>query len=230
MLSYIVWWEVFKCEYLFTGESKDVVQNSAFVERLRKRGLEVIYMIDPIDEYAVQQLKEYDGKNLVSVTKEGLELPEDEEEKKKFEEDKAAFEGLCKVMKDILDKKVEKVRKLLVVIHYWEHYYKSVDRICIRIIMPVHHQWLRIAFENHLIEFIWTTYFNVLFSLFSIFQSQSCGTWWLILMLKFYWNVLDLNLTNVIPFIVWIQVFHSFQNLKHKLAGFSMVCLSKHRH
>lgn len=98
-----------KMIYYITGESKDVVQNSAFVERLRKRGLEVIYMIDPIDEYAVQQLKEYDGKNLVSVTKEGLELPEDEEEKKKFEEDKAAFEGLCKVMKDILDKKVEKV-------------------------------------------------------------------------------------------------------------------------
>merc|ERR1712198_567890 len=54
-------------------------------------------------------LKEFDGKNLVSVTKEGLELPEDEEEKKKKEADKAKFEPLCKVMKDILDKKVEKV-------------------------------------------------------------------------------------------------------------------------
>merc|ERR1712044_62091 len=52
---------------------------------------------------------EFDGKNLVSVTKEGLELPEDEEEKKKKEADKAKFEPLCKVMKDILDKKVEKV-------------------------------------------------------------------------------------------------------------------------
>ena len=72
--------------------------------------MEVIYMVDPIDEYAVQQLKEYDGKSLVNVTKEGLELPEDEEEKKKFEELKAEYEGLCKVMKDILDKKVEKVR------------------------------------------------------------------------------------------------------------------------
>jgi molecular chaperone HtpG len=95
--------------YFITGESKDVVENSAFVERLRKRGYEVLYMIDPIDEYAVQQLKEYDGKTLVSVTKEGLELPEDEEEKKRFEENKAKFEGLCKVMKEILDKKVEKV-------------------------------------------------------------------------------------------------------------------------
>merc|ERR1712106_68185 len=95
--------------YSITGESKDVVAASAFVERLKKRGLEVVYMTEPIDEYVVQQLKEFDGKNLVSVTKEGLELPEDEEEKKKKEADKAKFEPLCKVMKDILDKKVEKV-------------------------------------------------------------------------------------------------------------------------
>lgn len=66
-------------------------------------------MVEPIDEYCVQQLKEYDGKTLTSVTKEGLELPEEEEEKKKFEELKAKFEPLCKVTKDILDKKVEKV-------------------------------------------------------------------------------------------------------------------------
>merc|ERR1712235_87098 len=95
--------------YYITGESKEVVAASAFVERLKKRGLEVVYMTEPIDEYVVQQLKEFDGKNLVSVTKEGLELPEDEEEKKKREADKEKFEPLCKVMKDILDKKVEKV-------------------------------------------------------------------------------------------------------------------------
>merc|ERR1719192_452720 len=95
--------------YYITGESKDVVSTSSFVERLKKRGFEVIYMTEPIDEYVVQQLKEYEGKNLVSITKEGLELPEDEEEKKKREAHKEKFEGLCKVMKDILDKKVEKV-------------------------------------------------------------------------------------------------------------------------
>ena len=66
-----------------------------------KRGFEVLYMCEPIDEYCVQQLREYDGKNLVSVTKEGLELPEDEEEKKKFEETKAKFQPLCDVMKVI---------------------------------------------------------------------------------------------------------------------------------
>merc|ERR1712129_573484 len=95
--------------FYITGESKEVVATSSFVERLKKRGLEVVYMTEPIDEYVVQQLKEFDGKNLVSVTKEGLELPEDEAEKEKKEADKEKYESLCKVMKDILDKKVERV-------------------------------------------------------------------------------------------------------------------------
>jgi molecular chaperone HtpG len=95
--------------YYITGENKDQVAHSAFVERVKKRGFEVVYMTEPIDEYVVQQLKEYDGKALISVTKEGLELPEDDDEKKKREDDKAKFEGLCKVMKSILDNKVEKV-------------------------------------------------------------------------------------------------------------------------
>ncbi|XP_066948235.1 heat shock protein 83-like [Macrobrachium rosenbergii] len=95
--------------YYITGESREQVRNSAFVEKVKKRGFEVVYMTEPIDEYCVQQLKEFDGKQLVSVTKEGLELPEDEEEKKKFEEQKTKYENLCKVMKDILDKRVEKV-------------------------------------------------------------------------------------------------------------------------
>jgi len=65
-------------------------------------------MVDPIDEYAVQQLKEYDGKKLVSCTKEGLELDETEEEKKQKEEVKAQYENLCTLIKDILGDKIEK--------------------------------------------------------------------------------------------------------------------------
>merc|ERR1712235_187881 len=95
--------------YYITGESRETVSNSAFVERVKKRGFEVLYMTEPIDEYVVQQLKEYDGKSLVSVTKEGLELPEDEDEKKRREELKTLFEGLCKIILEILDKRVEKV-------------------------------------------------------------------------------------------------------------------------
>lgn len=95
--------------YYITGESRKAVEHSPFIEKLRKRSLEVLYMVDPIDEYAVQQLKEYDGKKLVCVTKEGLQLDETEDEKKNKEEVKAQFEGLCTLMKDILSEKVEKV-------------------------------------------------------------------------------------------------------------------------
>lgn len=95
--------------YCITGENRDQVDCSAFVEQLKKRGYEIVYMTEPIDEHVLGELKEFQGKKLVSVTQEGLELPEDEEEKKKHEADKAKFQNLCKIMKSVLDKKVEKV-------------------------------------------------------------------------------------------------------------------------
>ena len=95
--------------YYVTGESKRAVETSPFLEKLKKKGYEVIYMIDPIDEYATQQLKEFEGKKLLSATKEGLEMAEDEDEKAAFEEAKAKSEGLCKLMKEVLEDKVEKV-------------------------------------------------------------------------------------------------------------------------
>merc|ERR1712151_1266411 len=82
--------------YYITGESKRAVETSLF-------------LVDPIDEYAVQQLKEFEGKKLLSATKKGLEMAEDEDEKKAFEEAKEKAEGLCKLMKEVLDDKVEKV-------------------------------------------------------------------------------------------------------------------------
>jgi molecular chaperone HtpG len=95
--------------YYITGESRAQVANSPFLEALKKRGLEVLYLVDPIDEYMVQQLKDYDGKKLKSCSKEGLDLEETEDEKKQKEEEKARFEPLCKLMKDVLGDKVEKV-------------------------------------------------------------------------------------------------------------------------
>merc|ERR1712070_362529 len=95
--------------YYITGESKRSVETFPFLEKLKKKGYEVLYMVDPIDEYCVQQLKEYDGKKLISATKEGLALEEDEDEKNAFEEAKAKSEGLCKLMKEVLDEKIEKV-------------------------------------------------------------------------------------------------------------------------
>jgi len=95
--------------YFITGESKKSIENSPFLEKLKKRGFECLLLTDPIDEYAVQQLKEYDGKKLVSATKEGMQIDETEEEKKAFEEEKAKTEALCKLIKTVLDDKVEKV-------------------------------------------------------------------------------------------------------------------------
>jgi len=95
--------------YYITGESKRVVETSPFLEKLKKKGYEVLFLVDPIDEYAVQQLKEFEGKKLLSATKEGLQMAEDEDEKKAFEEAKEKTEGLCKLMKEVLDDKVEKV-------------------------------------------------------------------------------------------------------------------------
>merc|ERR1711907_690858 len=95
--------------YYITGETKKAVESAPFIEQLKKRGYEVLYLTDPIDEYCVQKLKEYDGKKLVAVTKEGLNLEKTEDEKKEFEEKKAACETLCKLMKEVLGDKTEKV-------------------------------------------------------------------------------------------------------------------------
>lgn len=96
--------------YYITGENRENLDKSPFVERLKKNGFEVLYMTEPIDEYAVQQLKEFDGKKLVNISKEGLELPEEEDVKKMWEEKKVEFEPLCKAIKEILDKSVEVVK------------------------------------------------------------------------------------------------------------------------
>ena len=95
--------------YYITGESLKSVVNSPFIEKCKMRNLEVLFMIDPIDEYCVQQLKEYQGKSLVCVTKEGLTFNFDEDEKQKWETCVNDFKPLTEKIKEILGSSVEKV-------------------------------------------------------------------------------------------------------------------------
>ena len=98
-----------KTSTILLVKSLESVSTSPFLERLSKKGYEVLFLVDAIDEYAVQQSKEFDGKSLTSITKVGLTLEDTEEEKKAFEEVVKSHETLCSTMKEILGDQVEKV-------------------------------------------------------------------------------------------------------------------------
>ncbi|KAJ7018234.1 heat shock protein 90 [Mycena alexandri] len=100
--------EIQKSIYYLMGESLASVRDSPFLEVLKKKGFEVLLLVDPIDEHAITQLKEFDSK-LICVSKEGLKLEEMVYEKKAQEEEAATFTELCTMVKDALGDKVEKV-------------------------------------------------------------------------------------------------------------------------
>jgi len=99
-----------KTIYYITGDSKKKLEASPFIEEAKRRGLEVLFMTEPIDEYVMQQVKDFEDKKFACLTKEGVHFEETEDEKKQREEEKVSFEKLCKAMKDVLGDKVEKVQ------------------------------------------------------------------------------------------------------------------------
>jgi len=98
-----------KSIYYITGDTKKKLESSPFIEEAKRRDYEVLFMTEPVDEYVMQQVKDFEDKKFVCLTKEGVKFDESEEEKKRKEEEKQSFEKLCKQMKEILGDKVEKV-------------------------------------------------------------------------------------------------------------------------
>ena len=86
--------------YFITGESRRGVENSPFVKGLVSKGCDVLFMIDPIDEYMTQQVREFDTHKLVNVTKHNDTFVEKNTEME---------ENICKRMAEILKNDVDKV-------------------------------------------------------------------------------------------------------------------------
>lgn len=95
--------------YFVAGSSKEDAMSSPFVERLLKKGYEVLYLTEPVDEYCIQSLPEFDGKKFQNVAKEGLKVEEGEKGKERQEALEKEYEPLTNWLKEnALKDKIEK--------------------------------------------------------------------------------------------------------------------------
>ncbi|CAD6940940.1 unnamed protein product, partial [Tilletia controversa] len=139
--------------YYLTGESLDSIRSSLFLERLKKKGYEILLMADLIDEYAATQLKEFEGQKLIRVSKEGLELDDDlsDDEKKSFEE-------LTMTVKDIFGEKVEKgilSNRILVTVQFVNPHNAIVKELAFKVAQdkndPIVRDLVHLLFEASLL-------------------------------------------------------------------------------
>ena len=86
--------------YFMAGSSRTEVEKSPFVERLLKKGYEVLYLVEPVDEYCIQSLPEFDSKKFQNVAKDGLKIDDSEKSKERMEALTKEYEPLITWLKD----------------------------------------------------------------------------------------------------------------------------------
>ena len=96
--------------YYVSADSVEKAESSMFLDAFKRRGVEVLYFTEPIDEYVAQNLREFSGKSLQDITKEGVEFGDEKEHAKKVQKEyENRFEVLTSWMKELLGDKVDKV-------------------------------------------------------------------------------------------------------------------------
>ena len=95
--------------YYITSDSIKSIQGSPFLDYFKTKEYEVLYLVDPLDEYITQQLKDYKDKKLLCITKENIELNKNDSEKEEQEKFNQEYKPVCDYIKSVLNDEVEKV-------------------------------------------------------------------------------------------------------------------------
>lgn len=127
--------------YYIAGSSRKEVEASPFVERLLKKGYEVLYLTEPVDEYCVQSMPEFDGKKFQNVAKDGLNLDKGDKSKKDFEVHQKNFEPLVNWLNKALDNQVG-IIVFIVLLFIYFNLLCRLKRLLFHNVLLIHHQLL----------------------------------------------------------------------------------------